>query len=596
MSSTRRLERFLRVAREWFNASIARRIISVTLVMLLSAFVVLGFFIMWLVSQNVIQARQEFADQEITRVRQDVEEQISQMGVTRSIKSRLESAQAKITSSTSQSSQVKSIYNPILMAQDENGETISTFKDYHVSPGLQELVAQNHVAYQFDEVHPAEGASYRALIIGSPVDSEEIPGLQIYLVVSAEQDWETIGQLRFFIAIAGFMALLITFCVMVWGIQQIVKPVKEASRVANRFADNHLKDRMKVMRNDEIGNLAQSFNSMAESLSSKIAQLRDYGDLQQRFSSDVSHELRTPLTSIRGATDILGRDFDSLSPVSQRAWQLLDDSVERYQHLLTDLLDISHYDEGAVTLKAETEDVVEILTTCFATLRPLADKFSVPLRLHLPVDDADKHPQILAEVDRSRIERIVRNLVSNALDHSEGKPVDVYLDSNDTSFSIAVVDHGVGLKEGQEDLVFERFWRADESRQRHFGGTGLGLSISREDAEIHGGELRAIGELHVGSMFLLTIPRRQGHPIGTSAIQLAIPEPLPMEETEIGTPDGEYSSDGPEQQMSVEAPAEVLPEASQQVPGEVTQQAMVAGSLGIDMAQNSLEESSESWR
>lgn len=613
------MERVLQLAREWFSTSIARRIIGLTLLMLLSAFIILSFFVMWFVSQNVLQARQEFADQEITRVRQEVEEHISQMGLTRSIKSRLESTQAKITSSNSQSSQAKSIYTPILIAEGENGEMISTFKDYQVSQELRDLVGDNQVAYQFDEVYPAEGISYRALIIGSPVDSEEIPGLQLYLVFSTEQDWETVSQLRLIISVAGFIAILITFCVMVWGIQQVVKPLKEASRVADRFADNHLKDRMKVLRNDEIGKLAQSFNYMAESLSSKIAQLRDYGDLQQRFSSDVSHELRTPLTSIRGATDILGRDYESLSPVSQRAWRLLDDSVERYQHLLIDLLDISHYDEGAVTLKAETDDVVEILTSTFETLRPLSEKFSVPLRLHLPESDNGEPPTVLAEVDRSRLERIIRNLVSNALDYAEGKPVDVYLDSNETCFSIAVVDHGVGLKEGQEELVFERFWRADESRQRHFGGTGLGLSISREDAEIHGGVLKAAGKLHVGSMFLLSIPLRQGHPIGTPAIPLSVPQPLTAEDLDSDhlEADAVPSFDDAVQGDTGSAPEEsafqsdgivgthteaALPGATahppqgyvaQHPPAAVTQQATVTGHLAMDVMYISHEETSE---
>ena len=100
--------------------------------------------------------------------------------------------------------------------------------------------------------------------------------------------------------------------------------------------------------------------------------------------------------------------------------------------------------------------------------------------------------------DRRRIERILRNLLANAIDHSEGNPVDVTLASNTEAISVTVIDHGVGLKPGQEDLVFNRFWRADPSRVRHSGGTGLGLAISHEDALLHGGSLSAVGKPGVG--------------------------------------------------------------------------------------------------
>ena len=102
---------------------------------------------------------------------------------------------------------------------------------------------------------------------------------------------------------------------------------------------------------------------------------------------------------------------------------------------------------------------------------------------------------------------MVRNLIANAIDHSEGNPVTVRMRSNDEAVAITVTDGGVGLKTGEEDLVFNRFWRADKSRKRHSGGTGLGLAIAREDAQLHGGVLDAIGEYGVGSQFRLVLPR-----------------------------------------------------------------------------------------
>ena len=111
------------------------------------------------------------------------------------------------------------------------------------------------------------------------------------------------------------------------------------------------------------------------------------------------------------------------------------------------------------------------------------------------------------EGDPRRIERIVRNLIANAIDHSEGNPVEVALHENDEAVAVTVTDRGVGLRPGQEELVFNRFWRADKSRKRHSGGTGLGLAIAREDAQLHHGVLDAAGVEGVGSQFRLVLPR-----------------------------------------------------------------------------------------
>ncbi len=114
---------------------------------------------------------------------------------------------------------------------------------------------------------------------------------------------------------------------------------------------------------------------------------------------------------------------------------------------------------------------------------------------------------VYAEVDPRRVERIVRNLVANAIDHGEGKPVRVVLGADERTVAVLVRDHGVGLRPGEAGLVFNRFWRAEESRARRSGGSGLGLSIAIEDARLHGGWLQAWGEIGKGAAFRLTLPR-----------------------------------------------------------------------------------------
>ncbi len=126
----------------------------------------------------------------------------------------------------------------------------------------------------------------------------------------------------------------------------------------------------------------------------------------------------------------------------------------------------------------------------------------------------------VAEVDVRRVERIVRNLVTNAIDYADSREVVVLLDSDDQASALAVRDYGIGLKPGEAAMVFNRFWRADPARARTSGGTGLGLSISLEDAHLHGGWLQAWGEPGRGSQFRLTLPRRAGDPITHSPLPL----------------------------------------------------------------------------
>src|SRR6185312_7544459 len=114
----------------------------------------------------------------------------------------------------------------------------------------------------------------------------------------------------------------------------------------------------------------------------------------------------------------------------------------------------------------------------------------------------------------------VRNLVANAIDHGEGRPVDIRLTGDEHAVAVVVRDHGVGLRPGEAALVFNRFWRAEESRARRSGGSGLGLSISIEDARLHGGWLQAWGEPGCGSSFRLTLPRELHEPLAASPLPL----------------------------------------------------------------------------
>jgi two-component system sensor histidine kinase MtrB len=154
---------------------------------------------------------------------------------------------------------------------------------------------------------------------------------------------------------------------------------------------------------------------------------------------------------------------------------------------------------------------------------------------------------VVAEVDVRRVERILRNLVGNAIEHGEGRPVKVRLAAREGAVAVTVRDYGVGLKPGEEKLVFNRFWRADPSRARQTGGTGLGLSISAEDARLHGGWLEAWGAPGQGAQFRLTVPARSGDRLSGSPLRLVptdfrpptevVPDPVSPKPSLVGVDD-----------------------------------------------------------
>jgi len=252
---------------------------------------------------------------------------------------------------------------------------------------------------------------------------------------------------------------------------------------------------------DDFDVLSEGFNDMAETLQARIQELDHLSEMQQRFVSDVSHELRTPLTTIRLASEVLQGQGEERSPVQQRAIEVLGAQVERFETLLGDLLEISRYDAGRVTLETEPTNLVALATEVVDGLQPLSKGLIEvrPLGGYSPV-----------EVDARRIRRIVSNLVGNAIEHGEGKPIVVSLDSNAGAVSIAVRDWGIGMTQESVEHVFDRFWRADPSRKRTLGGTGLGLAIAREDAAVHGGVIEAWSRPGEGSNFRLTLPRGEG--------------------------------------------------------------------------------------
>jgi two-component system sensor histidine kinase MtrB len=306
----------------------------------------------------------------------------------------------------------------------------------------------------------------------------------------------------------------------------VVLPVRHAAEAAQRFTAGRLDERMLVQGSDDLAALGTSFNEMAASLQDKLRELVELSSVQRQFVSDVSHELRTPLATIKMAAEMLFDSRDELDPAASRPVELLQSQVERFEGLLVDLLEISRYDAGAATLEADHVDVCDLVRRSADDAQQLAERKGSRIEFRLPAEGC------FAEVDRRRVERILRNVLVNAVEHGEGKDVIVTAAADSDAVAVVVRDFGVGLAPGEEQLVFDRFWRADASRARTTGGTGLGLAISLEDARLHGGWLQAWGERGKGSVFRLTLPRTAGQELAGS------PLPLEPDDTEIIGIDG----------------------------------------------------------
>jgi len=375
-----------------------------------------------------------------------------------------------------------------------------------------------------------------AVAVGAPLGNY----YQLYLVFPLDQEQATLALVQRTLIGAGVALAALLAAIASLVTRWVVLPIRHAARAAQRLSAGHLEERMVVGGADDLGALASSFNEMADSLQEKIRQLEELSNVQRQFVSDVSHELRTPLATIKMAADLLYESREEMEPATGRSVELLQSQTERFEILLTDLLEISRHDANVATLDTELADIGDLVRRSADDAQQLAERRGCRIDFRLPLQPC------MAEVDRRRVDRVLRNLLVNAVEHGEDKDVVVTVGADRDAVAVTVRDHGVGLAPGEDQLVFERFWRADPSRARTVGGTGLGLAIALEDARLHGGWLQAWGVKGKGSVFRLTVPRRAGEELAGS--------PLPLE------------PDAPDVAVQPEPPADPVVPADSVVP------------------------------
>jgi two-component system sensor histidine kinase MtrB len=515
-----------------WRRSLQMRVVISTLALSTAVVLVLGLILQTQIALRVLQAKEAdtLARAEAGRVL--LERDLSGVDPDREgAQGELNNALDRLTNNTAAddpASPAAGEYRAVLTtARGDAGTQVAAGPVEDVPLDLREKVAEGTLSRKYVTLDE-QGIQVPTLLVGQPVRTAN-GDLEFYLLFPLTAEERTLDLVQSTLIVGGLILLLLLAAIASLVTRQVVRPVRQAAEIAERFADGHLDERMPVHGEDELARLGESYNAMAQSIEEQIRKLEEFGALQRRFTSDVSHELRTPLTTVRMAADVLHASRAELLPALRRSSELLVSELDRFEALLADLLEISRLDAGVADLGAERVDVHAVVERAVEAVRGIAEESGTELRLVGP-------GPVYAEVDPRRVERIVRNLVANAVDHGEGRPVRIELGCDEHTVAVLVRDHGVGLRPGEAELVFNRFWRAEESRARRSGGSGLGLSIAVEDARLHGGWLQAWGQIGQGAAFRLTLPREVGGTVQASPLPLGPEAVAPAPASSVPVP------------------------------------------------------------
>ncbi len=382
-----------------------------------------------------------------------------------------------------------------------------------ISEGLRQRVRGDD-AQQWWQSVGLDGGTTPGIVVGQQLIFPQVGAFEVYYAYRLDAASQTLSFVQATLWVVGIGLVILIGGIAWFVLRSVTTPIGEAAQTSAKLAAGDLDVRLPVRGEDELATLGESFNAMADSIQTQIKELAELSMVQQRFVSDVSHELRTPLTTIRLAADMLNDRREGFDPTTARAAELLHAQVERFEVLLADLLEISRYDAGSVQLELEPTSMTHLAEDVIASMEQVAAAHGTDILLVAPGGYS------AVEMDARRVRRILRNLIGNAIEHGEGRPVVVTVDSDQHAVAVGVRDHGLGIEPEHLGHVFDRFWRADPSRKRTLGGTGLGLAISLGDARLHGGELAVWSQPGRGAHFVVTLPRQGGRLVGPSPIDL----------------------------------------------------------------------------
>lgn len=330
--------------------------------------------------------------------------------------------------------------------------------------------------------------------------SELSEDVDMFLFYAQRRVWENVTEVRRVLTVSWFIVVVVAGLIASLFARRVLHPVARAGAAARSLAEGLLDTRLPVETSDEFGAWAQSFNRMADALQAKIVALRDARDRERRFTADVSHELKTPLTALTGAASILASHIDELPPDARRPAELLVSDVRRLTELVEDLMEVSRLDAGQESVGTEEFDPT-------AQARSLVEARGWSSKVAV----LGENGRVVS--DPRRYERIVSNLIENAIEHG-GEPVEVELTTTGEHLTMLVRDRGPGIPPEHLPRIFDRFYKADPARST--SGSGLGLAIARENARLMGGDIEVTSGAD-GSAFRVTLRSAPGGSNGGAA-------------------------------------------------------------------------------
>jgi signal transduction histidine kinase len=272
----------------------------------------------------------------------------------------------------------------------------------------------------------------------------------------------------------------------------LTRPIRELTRATQAVSEGDLSQQVPIRSKDELGELAQAFNRMSSELLRSV-------NARKQMTADIAHELRTPLSLILGHAEAV---HDGVLPPTRENFEIIREEATRLEHLVNDLRILSLADAGELSMSLQTLEPQRIIHEVASLYQHQAQQKNISLE----VDIAPHLPTI--EVDPGRMTQVLTNILDNALRHTpEGGQIVLAAKVSEGRVELSVQDSGPGLKEADLARIFERFYRADPSRQRDDGGSGLGLAIAKSIVQAHGGQLSAESEAGTGLRVIITLPR-----------------------------------------------------------------------------------------
>ena len=512
--------KFFYLFKQSWNKSLSLRIISTTFIVSTVLVTIIGFVLINRVSTGILSAKESSSLTEASSAINEAQKVVTATDTGAGEPTLSLVVDTAVTALAVRAGQ-SGLYDVLFLASSEISKQglpergTNLVSENSVSDELKSRVEQtDKLLWAYTEIKYLDGRNIPGLVVGAPIQINNVGTYSLFLLFPLDKEEETIGIIRSAVLATGIF-LIFGLLILVWYLtRSVLAPVRKTANAAEKLRMGLLNERVPVSGEDDLAKLAGSFNSMAASIQQQIGQLEQMSRLQKRFVSDVSHELRTPLTTVRMAADVLYESRDQYTGETARAAELLSTQIERFEILLSQLLEISRFDAGVADLSLSSINIKDLIEKTAESLSNLLAKQETPVVI------TGTAPNI--NLDQRRIERVLRNLISNASEYGEGKPIEVEIGSDDDAIAVVVKDKGAGLKPGESSLVFNRFWRADPARARTTGGTGLGLAIALEDARLHSGWLDAWGAPGKGTMFRLTLPRNPDKSLAKSPLSIGV--------------------------------------------------------------------------